>query len=433
MVKKTVGYFRTLLKGILFIGFSIRIVLGLVWMCFHFAKVQAFGAPEGLLYPLLLQLFGGIPQVLFLLQLALACFAGNRLLKPVCRSGAFWRSWYVMALLTIPMAMQCHMALLPYSFVSSLLFLEVSFCGQAMGGSECPDVTEIAKGAVCWLALALLLPEYGWLGGLPLALVVLFRLPGFRKKLRRFVYCVLIIAAFGGMIAGVNGLTRTEVGYQGSFWFSLASRTTWPTVWNDADRWPDELWEITESVLGETTYSPGNMKRLLQPAIEDAVGAEQAQAYYRLMARQAWQLRKSMIIRQAGWDALVYVLPQVMLPLQLEGEGYDSFSGRNYEIMGGDAPLLTKYYVDYSCWWFVTALAVTVILNVTGFIVGERLFPRGTFLFLTVCAISAGAITIYYVMRGAGLSDYKCTLAVSAVWTVWALFHMKEDLLNENG
>lgn len=432
-MRQAVGYLRTLLKEILFIGFSIQIVFGLVWMCFHFMQIQDFGEPEGFLYPYLLQLFNSVPQVLFLLQLALACFAANLMLKPVCRSGAFWRSWYVLALLTLPMAMQCHVALLPYSFVSSLLFLEVSFCGQAMRGSEGPNVTELAKGAACWLALALLLPEYGWLGGIPLVLVVLFRLPRLRNKLRRFVYCVLVIAAFGGMIAGVNGLTRTEEGYQGSFWFSLASRTTWPTIWNDAYGWPAELRAITESVLGETTYSPGNMERLLQPAIEDAVGVEQAQAYYRLMARQAWQLRKSMIIRQAGWDALVYVLPQVMLPLQLEGEGYDSFSGRNYEIMRRDAPLLTKYYVDYSCWWFVTALAATVLLAATGLIAGERLFPRGTFVFLTVCVLSAGAITIYYVMRGAGISDYKCTLAVSAVWTVWALFHMREEQLNENG
>ena len=421
-MKKAVGYLITLLKGILFIGFSIQIIFGLVWMCFNFMQVQAFGEPEGTLYPLLLRVFGGVPQVLYLLQLGLAWFCTGELLKPIVRSRTIWQNWYVLVLLTLPFSMQCHLALLPYSFVCSLLFLEVSFCRNAMTAKQGISCVDIAKGSACWLILALLLPEYKWLGGIPMVLVVLFRVPALAKKLRRMAYSFLIIAAFGGMIVGLDRLPGAAEEQGKSFWFLLAHRICWPTVWNDASVWPEELKTATEPILWETTYNSGNMERLFKPALENAVGVEQAENYYRLMTNVAWQLHSSVIIRQMGGDVLVYVLPQVILPLQLEGIGYDSFSGRNYEIMLGKHFRLTKYYVNYSCWWFIVAFGTALFLAVLRMALGEKVTRRRVPGFLIICALSAGAITMYYIMRGAGISDYKCTLAVSAAWTVWMLY-----------
>lgn len=423
-MKKTVGYLSTLLKGILFIGFSIQIIFGLFWMCFNFMHVQAFGEPEGALYPLLLRVFGGVPQILYLLQLGLAWFCARELLKPIARRKTFWLNWYVLVLLTLPFSMQCHLALLPYSFVCSLLFLEISLCQKAVSAEQDISCVELAKGAACWLILALLLPEYKWLGGILLALTVLLRVPVLVKKLRRMAYCLLIIGAFGGMITGFGRLSGASGEQERSFWFPLAHRFSWPTVWNDAKGWPEELRSVAEPVLWEATYNSGNMERLLRPAIENAMGIEQSEVYYRQMAILAWQRHSSIIIRQMGVDALVYVLPQVILPLQLEGRGYDSFSGRNYEIMLGKHFRLTQYYVNYSCWWFVVAFGIALFLTVLCIAEGERLVGRRVPGFLIICALSAGAVTVYYIMRGAGMADYKCTLAVSAVWTVWMLYCM---------
>lgn len=424
-MKKIVGYLSAILRGMLFIGFSIQIIFGLVWMCFNFMHVQAFGQPEGVLYPLILRVFGGVPQLLYLLQLGLAGFSAGALLKPAARRGVFWQSWCVLALLTLPFSMQCHLALLPYSFVCSFAFLEVSFCRKAMCGERGVDCTELAGGAVCWCALALLLPEYGWLGGIPLVLTVLLRLPALAKQLKQMAYCLLIIVVFGGIIVSVDSLADVREENESSFWFSLAHRTAWPTVWNDANNiWPEELRTIAQPVLWETAYNSGNMERLLRPAIENAVGVEQAESYYRQMALLAWQRHSSVIIRQMAGDAFVYVMPQAALPLQLEGRGYDSFSGRNYEIMLGKHPRFTKYYVNYSCWWFAAAFGIALLLTVVRFIAKEKLFERAKPGFLLMCALSAGAALVYYLLRGSGMSDYKCTLAASAVWTVWVLYCM---------
>lgn len=424
-MKKTAGYLITLIKGILFIGFSIQIIFGLFWMCFNFMHVQAFGEPEGILYPLLLRIFGGAPQVLYLLQLGLAWFCIGELLKPIVSRNTFRQNWYVFVLLTLPFSMQCHLALLPYSFVCSLLFLEVSFCRNAVSVEQGISCVELAKGAVCWLILSLLLPEYKWLGGILPALTVLLRAPALVKELRRMTYCLLIIAAFWGMVASLGRLSDIPGEQENSLWFSLAHRIAWSTLWYDKDGWPDELEAAAEPVLWETTHNQENMKRLLKPAVENAVGAKQADIYYRQMAALAWHMHSSVIVRQMGLDAFVYVLPQVILPFQLEGGGYDSFSGRNYEIMLGKYFRLTKYYVNYSCWWFSVAFLAALLLAVLRAAVGEKSIDQRRPGFLIICALSAGAVSVYYIMRGAGMSDYKCTLAVSAAWTVWMLYCMR--------
>ena len=422
-MKKAADGLCVLLKGILFIGFSVRIVLGLIWMCANFVEVQQFGQPQGFLYPLLLGALGKVPQILYFLQLCLAGFAGYVLLEPLFPAGRLWRVWFVLAFMTLPMAMQCHLALLPYSFVSSLLILEFGCLREAIAGENGLGLWALAGAGVCWVGLALLLSEYGWLGMLPLVTALLVRLPSLCRSPRRLVYSVLLLTAFGGIVAGTVSLTKNTEGYERTFWFSMASRMAWPTIWQDSDRWPQELLELLpQQVLWETSHMPDNMERTLQPVLETAVGSAKAQEYYREMAEQAYRWHKTWIVSRIGWDTLIYAVPQAVLQEQLMGRGYDSYSGRNYEIMAMEHPTLTKSYMDYSCWWFAAALGSTVLFLTALKAAGRKLFQRGIVRLLTVYIVPVGGILAYYVMRGAGISDYKCTLAVSAMWTVPALF-----------
>ena len=427
-MKKAAEGLCILLKGVLFIGFSVQIVLGLAWMCMNFIEVQQFGQPQGFLYPLLLAALGKVPQILYLLQLCLAGYAGYMLLKPILPVGRPWRIWYVLVLMTLPMAMQCHLALLPYSFVGSLFMLELSLLREAMAGEEGLGLRALACAGGCWVGLTLLLSEYKWLGLLPLAFTLLGRLPRLCKSSRRLVYSLLLLAAVSGIVVGIGSLTRGEKEHERTFWFSMASRMTWPTIWQDSDRWSQELQELLPEELSiEVSYFPDNMERILQPALEDAVGREKAREYYREMAKGSWYLRKSRIVRQIGWDMLIYAMPQAVLQEQLKGIGYDSYSGRNYEVMAMEHPTLTKHYMNYSCWWFAAALGSTVLLMVALKAEGRKIFGKNNVFFLAVYMISAGGILAYYVMRGAGIADYKCALAVSVMWTVPALFCMRKE------
>lgn len=431
-MKKAAEGFCVLLKGMLFIGFSIRIVLGFVWMCANFMEIQQFDSPQGFLYPLLLGTLGKVPQILYLLQLGFAAFAGYILLKPILPERRFLHIWYVLAFMSLPMSIQCHLALLPHSFVSSLIQLELSCCREAMGSESGFELKALAGAGICWVGLALFLSEYGWLGLVPLAVTLLVRLPSLCRNLKKLAYGVLLLAAFCGITAGVMSLTKTEEEYERTFWFSMASRMTWPTIWQDSAGWPGELLEILpQETIWQTSYSPDNIEQIFQPALEKAVGREKAQEYYRQMAESSFQIRKSRIVRQMGWDLLIYAVPQAVLQRQLEGVGYDSYSGINYGVMTMKHPTLTKYYVDYSCWWFWTAMGITLFFLAALKAEGRRLLEKGVVLCLAVYAVSGGGMLAYYVMRGAGIADYKCTLAVSAMWAIPALFCIRKERSDE--
>lgn len=422
-MKKAAVQLCALLRSFLFIGFSIRILLGLAWLCMNFMEVQRFAPAEGLLYSLLLQAFGRIPQILYLLQLSAACASGYMLMRPIGRPGLFWRVWYVLAFLTLPMALQCHLALLPYSFVSSLVIFELGFCRRIFDSEGNASVTELAWAAACWVGLALFLPEYGWLGVIPPALTILLHLKSLHKHIRQLVCCIILIAAFGGMIAGLRSLSlpegREESGR--TFWFSIANRMAWPRLWEDHAQWSDNLRALGDALIWNASNSPDNMERLFKPALEEAVGEERAQEYYREIAEVAWRLDKEQIVKQIGWDLLTYAAPCSVLQLQLSGKAYAFVSGINYEIMGMNSPRLTKYYVAYSCWWFFMALGAAILLVLTGQIAGEWHFSLKNLVFPVVAVIWFGILVCFYTMQGAGIADYKYTIAVASLWTLFAL------------
>lgn len=425
-MKKAAVQLCALLRSILFIGFSVQILLGLAWMCTNFMEVQAFAPIGGQLYLLLLKMFGRIPQILYLLQLGAAFTAGYVLIKPYGRPGRFWRIWYVLAFMTLPMALQCHLALLPHSFVSSLVLLELAFCRGILKSEDGMSVAGLARAAACWLGLALLMPEYGWLGVIPPILTVLFHLRKLCKQVRKLAYCIILIAAFGGMITGIRSLASPEgkEGKQNTFWFSMASRTAWPRLWEDHIWWSEELRALVENVVWDTSNSPDNMERIFRPALEQVVGEDQAQEYYREITEVAWWLNKEQIVKQIAWDLLTYAAPSSVLQLQLSGRSYAFVSGRNYEIMGMNHPLLTKYYVAYGCWWFFATLGATVLLALSSLVAGEWLFSLRKPGFPAMTVIWSGVMACFYTMQGAGIADYKYTIAVASLWSLPALVVM---------
>ena len=217
-MKQAAKRFCAVLRWILFLGFSIQILLGLAWVCANFAKVQNFPEVGGPLYAWLLRLFAGAPQVLYLFQIAAACLAWRRLARNVGPSGLFWRIWILLAYLTFPMLLQCHLALLPYSFVSSLILMEISFLRKSPEGQKGVTVSGICGAGVCFLCLSALLPEYVFLGLVPVVLL----LPGnlrFRKKQR---------LPFSESSWGSGRFCPMETGKKTGTAFGFASPTEWP-------------------------------------------------------------------------------------------------------------------------------------------------------------------------------------------------------------
>ncbi len=384
MRNKTFPHLGAIIKRILLIGFTIQMFLGIAWMCCNFMQVQDFGKiyfsgktllPEGgysSLYYYLFVILGSIPQLMYLLQLSTAFMAGYYFLGMlVSRRYAVWGS---LVLMTFPFAMQCHLAILPYSFMSSLAFLLFAF---------------------------------------------LWRLSKEEKLLAALgvVLCAILVPVLSGWPEAAG---RKEAGH--SLEAAMASRIAWPTLWNDYDRWPEELRDITRDVVWETTYYPGNMC-LLYEAVESRTDLETAKEYYREMAEIAWTHHAPMVIRQMGWDVLGYVVTPVIFHLQLQGESYDSYTSGNYEAMRGNSPVLTRYYVEYGSWWFVCQTVLTGILAMLHISREGSFNWRALLLILVVSGIWVSVVTL----RGAGMMDYKYTTAVNALWLVWSILELYKD------
>lgn len=428
MRKQLTGHLCAVLKGILFIGFSIQIVLGVIWMCFNFTSFQEFGEHKSIVYAAVYALTGRHPWIMYLVQLVLAYLAGNRFLNVLRPSGKGMHIWGTLTLLTFPMAMQCHLAVLPWSFAGSLSLLQWSFAVEMLKKNGNPKKWALGGMAACWVLLAVLLPEYRMLGGIPVLLTFLLGLKRLWKKPKQLLCYALVTAISGCLAVGGGTIAKKVSGIEDrSVSLALASRMAWPSLWADHYGWPEEMQEALGEKMWETSFCPDNMDRIMKPIMEEAFGKEQADVYYREIAENAWVHRTSVILTQMRWDVLGYGATPIVLRTQLEGGNYDSYSGRNYEIMRNHTPVLTKYYVAYSCWWFKICIAAAFLLTVLYCAEKRRFIWRDIFGGLFVCVLSACVPVVWYTMRGSGMMDYKMSFAVSSMWLVWALTAMREE------
>lgn len=473
--------FRKIIRGVIFIGFSVQILLGLAWMACNFSSVQDFAEVSTGIYGGTVRLLGRAYPVMYVLQLLAAAAAGGRLVSRLClyvggrdqnrdkclnggrgqnrdkslnggrdqnrKKNRLYALWGSLALMTLPMAMQCHMALLPYSFVCSAGLLQLSFCcellepagsfrhsrvfshinfyerSEVLGHREIFDPVPFAGLWVCYFVQALLLPEYIFLGAVPVVLMLLFKSRGIAGAKMGLKVMVLLGVAAAVILAAcsLDGKQGAENDISGMEW-TLVKRLCWPTLWVDYERMPDEIQEATADAVWESTYYPGNMDRVFKPAIEAAMSAGEAKPLLAEAAACSWDIHGPMIIRQVGWDVLGYCASPVILQVQLSGGAYESHSGRNYEIMRRQAPVLTKLYVDYGSWWFAAAAVLTAVLLSARLAAGEKSCFRGKGRLFVVAICFAVCCISWYTLQGAGIMDYKYTVFINELWFLWSLY-----------
>ncbi len=364
---------KTILNRILYLGFGIQIILGVIWMCSNFALA---------------------PDVMSVLQLAFA-FIARYSFTGILLPGNKWKRVFVtMALLTVPFSMQCHMQSLFFSYLSSFFYFLFTDCYQVFRlkkGTE--NMGKKRRG--------------GAVSGL--------------------IISICAIAFVTGVQNGASPVAGRDVEAR------LASRMAWPTLWVDMEPWSEELRELLPSgIVWEAAFSPDGMAVLFDK-LEAEVGEEAAKDYYMEMAATAWSRRKPSILRQMAWDVLGYSVSPIVVPMQLRGEAYDSYTGTNYGLMMEHTPKLTRIYAEYGCWWFVCCLGysllagtLTLVQRIVQRVKGKectavvKVTKKGiakTALFLGVPALYIALLT----MRGSGLMDYRFTVFVTELWLVLSL------------
>lgn len=450
-MQKAATHILAVVSRVIFIGLSIQIVMGILWMLGPFTGILQFGESNfyvevsktllcdeytGILYPVLLLFARGaeglfrVPffGVMYVLQLSLAGYAAHRLLQSVHRSGRLWDIWSSLALVTVPMAMQCHMAILPHSLTGSCILLELSFAFEAIRERRL-KAFQLMEAAVFWLLSALLMPEYLYLGALPIIFLLLYSVVRHWKNERSSIlYHLILVCAFAGVIFGANSLSQVDGSYgrmHKSISSTLVSRMAWTCLGETYAYWPEDLKACmdSEKITECITYAD-NMVRVFGPTVEQSVGVERAKELYRDVAEAAWQVYCRRIKREIMLDAAAYTVSPVALQLQLEGRAYDSYSGRNYELMRERQPRLTKYYVNYNSWFFAVGLLLTAVGQVLYgllMLIGRRRIETWSILCVLCCLIFGVGLVGWYTMQGAGIMDYKNSVPLTCLWTAWTI------------
>jgi hypothetical protein len=457
----------SILHWLIIIGCGLQAVTGLVWMVRNFGTLQLFGetaelvrfsgtlqSAEGgdLLYPVLLlpiRVLGGVLPIpwyclMYLLQLGFGFFAGYFALRSLRLFGGEKRYCALgsLVLLTFPHMMQCHLAILPYSLLSSLLLIETGVLARAIrrmiplperytlrGEAAAGDMALVG---LLWLLTSLCSATLFYPGMIPVVGLLLLQLlqmkPGKRWKL---LYPILVAALYFGLIPCVMSLARGDgqIKMPGRPAEQVAfERTAWTGAIANPARWPASLREnLGEDLLLSVSKDPDDIREVLEPALEKSVGVIEARKIYRRVARDAWTYYRGDLLRDIRTDLAGYVLPPVITAMQLRGRGYESYAIRNYDVMKRETPLLTAFYVDYGQWWFVVAFLSAAVITILTLLSEKKsagkltLFETPMWKFGILITVFFLGITIALTLSGSADQDYKKAVFLTALWILLIL------------
>lgn len=193
----------------------------------------------------------------------------------------------------------------------------------------------------------------------------------------------------------------------------FGSRMIWTTLYLDYDRLPAERQaQVKYSDMVDATYEATGIEEILLPSLEEHLGKEEGRAVLKHFISVAWEHTKKQIVKEIIWDEAAYLAPPVILPLQLAGRAYESYSGLNYRQFLQPAPRLGSWFMYYGCIWFGAAL----VLRGLRFVLSGCHRDRRA---LCYVAVTVFGMSLWYTMSAGGKMDYRNVIYILCVWLLW--------------
>ena len=276
-----------------------------------------------------------------------------------------------------------------------------------------------------WFAIAPLFVPACFLPGLLTLLLALAVLAWkHRKNIGLLARMAVVTAACIGLTAGVFSLNETALlPDRETVCFHLAGRLCWPKLFADHSVWPVDLQEIYRDSVLEISCYADEMEQSFRPIMLAHFDKETATEQYRVLMRIAWNRHKTLLLKQMAGDFATYLAAPVFLPLQLKGRLSVSYAGRNYEQMLEHTPVLSARYVNFGCVFFPVA-GLAAVLTAVG---GSRKISKQNAASGMITLISSVFLCLVFTLRGAGVADYKGTIAVSLLWMLWMFTATEAD------
>ena len=447
----------------LFIGISVQILLGICWGVRAFGIFPEFGDSYlwlkaadtlvcddymGIGYPLFLMLVKGIESIssipytffVYVIQLAAAFYSSVLFLLSFGVIKKRWMLyWGSLGMMTFPMAMQCHLAVLPNSFGLSCMLLELAAIIRILRSEKNAFAEEskrplhvFLEAALWWAAGTLFVVENRYLGLVPLVMLwILHLIRGKQLGRQRVLRELVLLCATAGILFTAVSMWQTPGSYgkaENTIGAAMMRRFAWTHMreGQEYDAWPEDLKAyVSWDDFRTAGYYAGTLESGMQKTWEDTVGTQEAQKMFWECAVYHLKAFKSDNIHQIAWDCAGYALPPVLLQMLLDGRGYESFSGRNVDIMMTGAPKLTNILLKYSSWWYLMGIPAVILLVIGNRFVAGSAKKETTGMgksvwgkMILIGIVTSGCMILWYAMQDAGCLDYKNGLLPGILWLV---------------
>ncbi len=441
---------------IFYIGMTLQIGLGIWWLFENIGILAQYGDGtlyeqavanwdftdcKGILYPFVVSISKGMASImpipyyciLYVFQLLAAFLSVFVLLRYISgRHGG--RLFYAVAgVLTTPPVLQTILAVQPNILAASC---GITALVWGLEYSRSFKWTSLLGSSVFGLAAILFRGEFFWFG--LVAAVILCGIGMLRRSRKQKRYtedcrkktersrkqCLRNgLLAFVIMLVLSGGYFLQKSALQDNRAFSVkqtvVARLTWDSLSEIMWRWSPDLGEtIGWENAAVMNAKPELIRELLFANFADLT-AEKENAYLKEMVQIAWEHDKREIVVQIIYDGLGYLFPAIIAEKQLNGTGYLSLTGINYQAFKEGDSRLGAVFMRYYFWWFWIALAVMLIgmlcrkmkpLQESG--PDEK--KRGM-LWCGIGIVIANAF--YYTFTEPGMYDYKLAIVAVLFWS----------------
>ena len=435
-----------ILGSCVFILLSAQIVIGCVWGILNFTSFQEF--PEsaemillssglklkydtGVIYPALLLVVRALTlngpvrfyEVMYVLQLSLAFISWHTFaVKLLPFDSKLLRIWFALAVVTNPFAMQCHLAVLEFSFVSSFLCLLVTFTvrflleWKKIGGrfDVKTAVKHIRVTSLFWMLVSLTRKEFVFIGFICI-LILLYRICvnlGLGTKLSKLSPVIVFIIFFAAihLIDGAFRVSKpllpTDVVKRSAY-----TRIAWTEDIATKYIWPEHLiYTVGPDLLGETMFDPGIVRTRFTEAVEEVYGRKETSDTFVKWFLYSFKDNKKGILKDTVIDMAGYVFPPAENEAALSGTVLPGFATGNYDVMRRNGALLAKLYLRLGSIVYIILAAASVLL----LIVRKELFRRVRM--FAPAAVVMLLSSLVYTFYGSNVWDHKKALFATCIW-----------------
>lgn len=443
-----------ILKAAVLVFVSAQILTGLVWGFLNCSTLQNFPdtaelvtmsgtlnlkGDTGIIYPALLIVIRALTayglirfyHVMYLIQIVLAFAAWSVFGKNVFGiESKSENAFFALAVVTNPFAMQVHLAVLEYSFISSFLCLLVSFqirfarewksAEKSLGLERA--LRDVSVTSLFWLLTALTRKEFIVIGSIPVITLVITILKRFIKAksgVPALVWPVIVALAFTGIICMSDSLFRDgeRISAIDGIKRSLYYRVAWTENFRDKYRWADYLTEFTdEDMMTHIMNDPGLVRSEFTEYAESIYGSEKTTELFYTWAKRSFAGNRNHIAKEAILDMAGYIFAPLKTEIVLCGTEDSGFVAGNYDVMKQHTPKLTKVYLRYFSILMTLFALIGLAVAACRFVKADKDSRRNKIILALPAALMILCMAVCYTFLGCNMFDHRKVVFVTCLW-----------------